>query len=347
MDQVNKVSLRLLANIPAMLHQEKPTYPVSPKAFRAVAAELFKRRIDSLYFRQFEPQAAQQAFYQLVFDAQRKAFQEVNTAAIAKGCSICAYKGLNYIHNVLDDVPINMMHDIDLVVPVNHVPVIKTILREQGYIQGDLVQETLQILPQSESYLKDYDSNNYELYAFTKLIDVPEAATSNMLQGPVYAVSSDRKIAISFDIHVAPSLDIGPEIIWERAWDAPSLKAQCTDITVQVWLSALRYYNEVALNQRRRNIRELAYITSAISRYTLDWELLQKLTHSYETHPPIWYTFAFLKNTFGLDIPPNILEKLHPQVGNRTFDFGWQYPKLFGLIEQLPQNDLREGMICS
>jgi len=352
MEQVNQISLKLLGNIPAMLRQEVLPYSVSREEFIAVAPDLFKRRIDGLYYRQFAPQSPQQALYRSVHAAQYSAFKEILAATSSVDVPVCAYKGLNYVHNVLDGEPINMMHDIDLVVHRADIQRIKSIMHSKGYAQGDLVHETLQILQPSYEYLEAHDSEAYELYAFTRIDDINNAGEVSLIQGPIYRATSDlgefsrsrTAVAISFDFHISPSSDIGPEVIWKRALNTQALDFLCTDLTVQVWLSALRYYTEVALNQRRRNIRELAYMIAAITRHQLDWDVLVELTHSYQTHPPIWYTLKFLQDIFHLTVPSNILDTLHPQLGNRTFDFGWQYPKLFGLIDLLPRTELLVGL---
>ncbi|MBL3610579.1 nucleotidyltransferase family protein [Rhodovulum sulfidophilum] len=344
MAPVHAVSLKLLANVPAMMRAAPLPYPVSPEVFQSVAPALFKRRIDSLYYLQFDRNAEPQQQYRNVFEQQNRAFETVRDAARDLDCDVCVYKGLNYLFRVFDRDPINMMHDVDLVVRRADVPRIKQALRGLGYVQGDLVENTLEIVPRTQEFLESYDTEGYELYAFTKVLDFPAHPALNNARGPVYKTSDAMKIAVSFDIHLSPSLDLGAQLIWDHAVHVTAAAAACTDLTVQVWLSALRYYIEVALNRRRRNIRELAYITAALSHPRLDWELFVALTHTHGTHPPIWYTLAFLDHVAELSIPDWVLMSLHPTKGDRTFDFGWQYPKLFGLLDELPKDELRSGL---
>ena len=67
----------------------------------------------------------------------------------------------------------------------------------------------------------------------------------------------------------------------------------------------------------------------------IDWPRFVALTATHDVRPAIYYGLSFFERLGHRLDDREVLAAVDPRLGSRARDYGWQYSKLFGEIDQL------------
>ena len=305
--------------------------------------QLKRAKIDSLLYRHLSPLSPMQSAYNKVWALQRSCLASVIGELDQSGTEIMIYKGAEYVERFFDSIPVGLMQDLDVIVPMDRVDSVKETLRGLGFRQADLHTGTFELVERDIAEIAQYEQNSYELFAFSKVVrfslsDHERQAEALWVQPPVWVQGDEAVLLLTIDVHNSISNDIQPDFFWQRRTQSAFCQAFALDPTDQLWVNALRYYFEIAVHETTHRLRDLAYMARLMAHHNVDWSVIVEVAEQLEIRPALFYVLSYLARLCNKELPADVLAELAPSKGARTRDFGWQVHKLFGEVSEMPLN---------
>lgn len=331
------LALRLLAQCATQQH-ELPVRALSSPPKPCSLAALTERKIDTLYYLQYESAASAQSLYDKVWKAQRAALQEVVAAFSASDVVPIVVKGAEFINRFFCGRSIGLMNDIDVLIQRPHLGCAKRVLHEQGFSQSYFAKEQMALVERDVSDIATIEAAHYELAPFCRLdeLDLSDdelAIAAGRLGHPLWIIDGVAHAVVEFDIHHGLASDIESERFFQHLIPSSWPGASTLDLGDHLWFTTSRYYNEVAY-QGKRSLRDFAYLI-ALCRSNPDWNKVVRAAHDYRLYPSLFYFLMFVEQLTG-QVPSDVLRETNPLTRERLRDAGWQLGPLFDFIEPIP-----------
>lgn len=276
----------------------------------------------------------------LIFDELRGLTRHLDNAGVA----YFLLKGSALAPTLYPDPELRPMFDIDLMVRPDHVPHVRRLLADRGFIHAFWNADTNAVIPVPDEQLAEYHTDHYELPVFMRIgrarVDVPPELIPRSWRRKHLKCHIGPNCAASFpifvDVHINLSLDFALEDVWHGVAEA-NVFGRPTPVqspTGMVWFLAARLYNEAfQLNTCKLSmLGDLHAILNCWGEH-IDWAWLEDTTTKYGMQAAIFYVLAQLRN-MGADVPEDFLERLHPD--RRGFpgahDWGDVMPKLLARV---------------
>jgi hypothetical protein len=300
---------------------------------------LFEAKIDTTYFRQQAPLHPRQRLYEKIWREQRRQLVLVLRAFQDEGCRALVYKSSEYNPSLLQDRPINVSCDADVLVPGEDIQLSKKILLDAGFRQAHLLNDgSLREMSHQEIGANEADS--YEICPFRKLatldLDQEEARASRQL--PIDFLLADAqqtKILIEIDVHERVAADIEPGLLFGGTRSSALGVGETFSWENHLWLTSAKFYSEVALHGKR-SLRELVFLGMISNSIPIDWNRLCATAADLELRPALYYPLNFLREIIGVPVPAEVMIELSPAKGSRDRDWGHLLGPLLGFVEPLP-----------
>lgn len=301
---------------------------------------LQSRRLDSLYYLAVDPDSPTQQAYEYIWSQQRAHACIALRAMTEARVDVHVFKGIEFIERHFGGRALSLSSDVDILVPQPDIAKAKSVLRELGYGQSDFDRKRGVMLPRAEDEIRQYEENSNELYAFNKVIVLPEALPESIADSvadfrhPVWHIDGRHYLIISIDVHHTLSRNLDLSDVYRRAVPSSLGVAKTLSPEDHFWFMALRYYLEVGVHGEGKKLRPLAYLC-AMMRSGLAWPTVIEQVAQLKSEAALYYMTAFVAKLTGSDMPA-ILERVDPRAHSRVRDWGWQMPKLFGFVDRLP-----------
>lgn len=299
----------------------------------SIISKLKEKQIDSLYYFQFDPLNRQQQFYEWVWGIQTQCLQKVLDALNKEGISYLIFKGAEFIGRYYDHKPINLVYDIDFLVPQKEIMKVQSIMHSLGYHYGSIDPGSFKY-----EYLDIHEAGkimqyHYELPSLSKPIttSLPESFSEFCTENPTFSVWHDQYKTIvfaEFDFHYQLALDVVGDEVFDRKVASIYPGAYTLNPADSLWFTLSKYYNEVALHGKS-SLRDFVYLIALLNNESIDWKIFLSSVREYKLHHSTYYFLFFCNLFLQKPVPEEIFSELDPLKNNRLKDWGWQIEKLF------------------
>lgn len=287
-----------------------------------------RRRIETV-FEDLSAPTDFQHLYRDVYRTQLAAVKAVMADLATLNVPSRLYKGAAIVETCLNGEPLSIMRDMDLIVPPEHISLVRAILRQHNFSQGVFDLENQALIEASPEKIAQYEQGSYELFAYSRIAHVPlPQALSECVdlwqRAPIWKQDDKVLVLVTLDIHTSAATDIPRQYLWSGDPEAKFIEP-----SVEAWLLATRYYLELAENKKRPVLRDLFYLARLIPK--ADLQTCLELARRHHTLPAFYYTYQFLKS---LGMPGEGLDSNLMISSDRKNDFGWQFGKLTGDLDR-------------
>jgi hypothetical protein len=259
---------------------------------------------------------------------------------LANGVPAILWKGAEHFSSLSHTQAVGFLGDIDLLVPRVSLEETKACLHRMGYRQSfyDKAQGTL--VDRDIKEITSIEAVHYELAPFNLMIpievDDEEAALALAWDSfPVFANGRQVAVAVSLDVHHQVATDIPSGGFFERAVPSSSGYGSTLSAADHLWITASRYYVEVALHEKR-SLRDYLYMALMLRSGSIDWEHVINIAEALDMRPALYYPLLFADAIVGDVIPPDVIRAIDPRLGSRHRDWGWQLSVLFDALDAPP-----------
>jgi hypothetical protein len=295
---------------------------------------LRRRKIDSLFLLRASPQPPEQRLYDKVWHAQRLALNDVVDALVRRGIPAIVFKGAESFLRYYGGSAINVMNDLDILIPTEDLAQGKATLRDLGYEQAIWDPDEGVLALRSAETTNALEGRHYELAPFSKLAvieleDDEEEAASRCGVWPIVSTEAQRLVVLEIDVHHGVARNISGAQFFDRAVASALGIGMTMSSADHLWFTTSRYYAEVAFHGKR-SLRDLSHLSAMLKAGSINWDVVLRAHHDYRLGPSLYYFFVFLGFLNPNSIPTEIYEVTSPSGGSYSRDRGPLLEELFG-----------------
>ncbi|MDQ3935654.1 MAG: nucleotidyltransferase family protein [Actinomycetota bacterium] len=300
---------------------------------------LRSRQIDSLHAMATGADDPWQEAYDAVWELQLRTLREAMTALEEAGVTALAFKGCELIPRHFGGRPLGITADADLLVPRDQIEQARSVLYKLDYRHAWYSAERGALVDTDVAAVAELELSHYELAPFRKLVPLvglaePEAPGPPDIHpldfGPGGAV-----VAVEIDLHHNVATDADAEPFFERAVPSTHGVGATFSPADHVWFNLSRYYNEVALHDKR-SLRPIAYTVPEVASGAVDWDVVERVAGELALGPTLYYYLALCDRLAPGHVPESTLAAVRASTKSRMRDWGWQLGKLFDFEEEFP-----------
>lgn len=301
---------------------------------------LERRKLDGLFYLATKTTSVTSRLYEKLGLAQRAAWIKLLHTLAEADLDPVVIKGAEIREAYYHGSAIGVNHDIDILVPQSKLGAVKRVLFSSGYGQYgyDRVKQCLMDLDISK--VAATEARHYELAPFIKAEEIrlehdEVALAEHWGRHPLRKIDNKIFLLNQVDVHHRIALDIPPEPLFERAVQSKYGVGKTLSPADHIWFMTSRLYNEVAVHGKL-SLRDFAYILPIVAQEEIDWDIVTLAADLYHIHSSLYYYLRFVSSLAPGKIPDMVLERVHPSMGTRRADFGWQLSKLFETVDPPP-----------
>lgn len=304
--------------------------------------QLARVKLDSLYYLSREPDAPRQRLYDAVWRVQRAALLELLDELGRAGVPTILFKGAEHLERFYRPHSLSFVGDFDVLVDRPRLVEVQRILYGLGY-RPVAFEPGKGFVDRDIAELAGIEAGHYQLPAFIRLDGFePDGETASLAaavadaeQGPIYRQGERLVVGVECDVHHRVAVDVESEPLARRA--PPSVFDGVSTLSPadNVWFTISRLYVEAALH-RKTTLRDFAYLLPLLAEGDVDWSVVVATVEELDLRPHVYYFLSFLDDLLDGAVPPEVLSRLEPTLGDRGYDWGWQLGKLFSFVEPSP-----------
>ena len=307
-----------------------------------IIEKLREKKLDSLLYANLSSPPPWQCLYNKVWKLQEKNLKKILIKFREGNIKTIIFKGAECLLRDRSLSPIGLMSDSDILVEKHKIVDAMAILYSEGYTPSIFNGKSWIHERRPLANIAAIESAHYQLPPFSRCFPIylspkEKDCAAQYSKDPVWhSAEHGSRFVMELDVHhsLASDIDISSFIERSRKGDL----AYFLDDADHLWFLCCRFYNEVALHNKR-TMRDLVYIISALRsiKHALQWNRIYALCKEYDSFPSLYYILSFCRHLNENLVPIRCLEELRPDThGSRARDFGWLLGVLFDDIEPPP-----------
>jgi hypothetical protein len=310
-------------------------------------ALLGSRGLRGLYFMHQQEVPSAIARDRAIWAHQRTALLQLLDAADRRGIPMHVFKGAQICEKYFGSIPLGTKGDVDIIVPPDAEKATRTLLGDLGYIQADFDTNTLQLVPCGRETLDKHEKNNYTLKSFVRLEKIEWAGRGDGPYGfssPTMNSKEFGQLLMNVDVAIGLDSSIDCTQLFARATPSAFGIGKALSVEDHYWYLCSVFYLKMFMFKSKVQLGQLCEIGILLAREhkAMDWDYLLHRANLHDLFSPLFYLTSFLDELTNLNLPQQILTQFDPRRGTRNRDFGWQFPKIFGLLDAFPSELLPE-----
>lgn len=277
-----------------------------------------------------------------IWSHQRAALRELLAEADRRGLPVYTYKGAELCERYFRSVPLCSKGDVDLLIPPEAEAQVRSLLHELGYVQADFDTNTCELVPCTPEVLARHEKGNYSLKSFVRIeeLDWPGRSTAPLgYSRPTMNVPARCQLLMTVDIATGLDAAIDCRPLFARSIPSALGAGRTLCPEDHYWYLCSLFYLKMFQFKAQAKLAQMCEIGALLANEheQLDWDLVAGAAKRYDLFAALYYLTAFLAELERLPLDPAVLAKLDPRQGSRSRDFGWQVPKVLGLLDPFPR----------
>ncbi|PFL57204.1 hypothetical protein COJ27_29835 [Bacillus cereus] len=219
-------------------------------------------------------------------------------------------KGIVLSNSVYRDMGVRVFNDCDILVKSDQLQQVSTLLKSQGYIQGEFCHAVNEIKPAKRREIIQQPLISHELLPFEKKSD------SQFIESHIVDVqfSIDLRTNTRTDDIVNKMIEKSQNVLIK---DVPVRTLSWDDTLLFL---CIHFYKEAISYEEIEGYRDILlykildiYKLLGNNYIKIDWYNFYKITNEYDQNKAVYYAFYILDNIYPNILPDGCLEKIKPK----------------------------------